>query len=546
MHPLVPYLLGQKHPSGTRLVNYQRCLRTGDIDSVGDDSHLTFFEMLGNWSLGAYFKEDAIAMSCEFLCSDKWLGIPKESINISVFAGDHTHNIPPDALSFSLWQNIGIPSHRIHRLNKEENWWGPTGKTGPCGPDTEMFIDMGGNTNEFPGSRYLEIWNDVFMEYYKDERGMFSLLKHPCVDTGMGIERMICILQKKKSIYETELFLPLLQALIEKTPYRYGHETSTDRALRIICDHLKTAVFLIADGVLPSNVGQGYVLRRLLRRSIRHGRKLGFSGAFLFQLVSIVQNIYATTYPFLKEQKTFIEEEILSEENAFNKTLTRGEQEFLKMLGKTTTSHISGKNAFRLYDTFGFPLELTCELAHEHGVSVDIDAFHAAFEAHRNLSRIDGKVKFKGGLVEQSEATTKLHTATHLLHQALREVLGSHISQKGSNITSDRLRFDFSHHEKMSAQEIQKTEDIVNDKIREDLPVTIQKMSLKQAKSLGCLSVFKGPDDEIITVYKIGSFSAEVCGGPHVIHTAELGSFHIQKEQSSSRGVRRIKAILKE
>ncbi len=552
MHPLVPYILGEPHPAGTRLTNVQKCLRTGDIDEVGDASHLTFFEMLGNWSLGDYFKREAIEMSWEFLTSPDWLGIDPSKLSVTVFAGDD--DVPRDNESAEIWRQMGIPEDRIFYLGRKDNWWGPAGQTGPCGPDTEMFIDTGieGTADSRPGvsdGKYLEIWNDVFMQYNKQEDGSYLPLDRRCVDTGMGIERTITILQGKKSVYDTEVFQPIIRDIVELTGVEYGADEETDRSIRIIADHARTATFILGDEnpVTPSNLAHGYVLRRLIRRAMRHGRKLGLDGEFLVRPVSTVIEMYGSVYTTLERGRDLIISEIAAEEERFLKTLQNGEREFEKMLPniqKGNKREIPGRLAFKLYDTYGFPLEITEELAREHGLSVDRDGFSVAFDKHREKSKQDANQTFKGGLADRSDQTTRLHTATHLMHQALRDVLGDHVSQKGSNITPERLRFDFSHPEKMSTEEINRVEQIVNDKIAAALPVTMETSTLDEARTAGALAFFGDRYDEVVKVYSIGTYSKEVCGGPHVENTKDLGHFRILKEQSSSQGVRRIKAVL--
>lgn len=552
MHPLVPYILGEPHPAGVRLVNVQKCIRTGDIDEVGDTSHLTFFEMLGNWSLGDYFKEGAIEMSWEFLTGKDWLGIDPESISVTVFAGDD--EVPRDEESAAAWERAGIPRDRIYFLGRDDNWWGPAGQTGPCGPDSEMFVDTGipGTVESRPGvsdGKFLEIWNDVFMQYNKDAQGNYRPLERKCVDTGMGVERTIAILQGKKSVYDTEVFQPIIRKIEELTGKRYGGEDDADRSIRIIADHVRTATFILGDenAVTPSNVAQGYVLRRLIRRAMRHGRKLGLEGEFLVQPARIVIDIYSDFYTLLRTQADFILEELAHEEERFLKTLQNGEREFEKMLPnllKGNRREIPGRLAFKLYDTYGFPLEITEELAGEHGLTVDSDGFEAAFRKHREKSKLDANQTFKGGLADHSEMTTALHTATHLMHQALRDVLGEHVTQKGSNITPERLRFDFTHPEKMTDEQIRRVEEIVNEKIGADLPISMKTTTLAEAKKEGALAFFGDRYDEVVKMYSIGDYSKEVCGGPHVEHTKQLGKFRILKEQSSSQGVRRIRAVL--
>ena len=554
MHPLVPYILGQEHPAGRRLVNMQPCLRTGDIEAVGDTSHLTFFEMLGNWSLGDYFKEEAIRYSFEFLTDAQWLGIPKERLSITVFAGDA--EVAKDTESAKIWQRMGIPSERIFFLPRKDNWWGPAGTSGPCGPDTEMFIETGapGATHGRPGeanSTQLEIWNDVFMQYTKDAAGRYAPLARRCVDTGMGVERTVCILQGVASVYNTEVFRPIVQQLEQISGCTYGANSESDTALRIIADHIKASVMIVSDAhdVVPSNVGQGYVVRRLLRRAIRYARRIGITDEVVRRPVQAVIDIYAREYTRLKERRDYIMEVLRNEELLFRKTLARGEKIFIKECQKLhaqDATEISGEVAFRLYDTYGFPLELTQELARERALSVNTTEFDGAFLEHRQKSQQQSAHVFKGGLADQSQRTTRLHTATHLLHTALRQVLGTHVAQKGSNITAERLRFDFSHPQKMLAEEIKRVEEIVNVQIQRKLSVTQQTMPLTQALQEGAIALFTDKYQETVSTYRIGDFSFEVCGGPHVQSTEELGRFTIQKEQSSSQGIRRIKASLSE
>ncbi len=553
MHPLVPYILGEPHPAGKRLVDVQKCMRTDDIEEVGDPSHLTFFEMLGNWSLGDYFKEDAIAFSFEFLTSPKWLGFSPDVLSVTVFAGDT--EVPPDNEAASVWKSVGIPESRIHFLPRKDNWWGPAGQTGPCGPDTEMFIDTGipaCGPDCKPGchcGKYFEVWNDVFMQYNKTADGKYLPLKQKTVDTGMGVDRTIAMIQGKKTVFETELFWPIISRLQEITGRGFGADAGVDTSFRIITDHVRASTFILGDdkGVKPSNLGQGYILRRLIRRSIRHGRKLGMEGGFLGKLAAEVITIYKDQYPELGSRSEMIVTELGLEEGRFSETLQKGEKEFEKLLPnlmKNPQKIIPGRVAFRLYDTYGFPIEITEELAREHGMAVDRKGFDEAFEKHQELSKAGAEKVFKGGLADHSEMTTRLHTATHLLHQALRTVLGNHVAQKGSNITVERLRFDFSHPQPMTEEEVRKVEAIVNEQIKRDLPVTMEVMTLEQAKASGAIALFGEKYQEKVKVYTIGDFSKEVCGGPHVEHTGALGKFTIQKEQSSSAGVRRIRAVL--
>jgi len=559
MHPLVPYLLGEAHPAGKRLVDYQKCIRTGDIDSVGDTSHLTFFEMLGNWSLGDYFKENAIEMSFEFLTSPQWLGIPVEKLGVTVFEGEGA--VPRDDESAAVWKKMGIPENRIAYLPRADNWWGPAGSTGPCGPDSEMFYYVGEQPcgpDCKPGcscGKWLEIWNDVFMQYNKNAGGEYEPLARKCVDTGMGIERTVTILNGKKSVYDTEIFAPIRGAVEKGAAYNYGTDTEKDKSVRIICDHLRASTFILGDpkAVSPSNVGAGYVLRRLIRRAVRHGRKLGINTEtpLLSPIAEILIKQMQGPYPELTENKARIIEELDREEKKFLETLQKGEHEFEKLLPnllKDPRKIIPGRLAFKLYDTYGFPIELTEELAAENGMKVNRDEFDEAFKKHQELSRAGSEQVFKGGLQDHGEISTKYHTATHLLHQALRIVLGGHIAQKGSNITAERMRFDFAHPAPMTAEEIKKVESIVNEQIQKDLPVSMEMMGLDAAKASGAIALFGEKYESQVKVYTIGTaesyFSKEVCGGPHVERTGGLGKFTIQKEQSSSAGVRRIRAVL--
>ncbi len=551
MHPLVPYILGQEHPAGKRLTDYQKCIRTGDIDSVGDPHHLTCFEMLGNWSLGDYFKKEMIPWSYEFLT--QVLEIPAEKLSVTVFEGED--GIPRDTESAELWHSMGIPYERIYFMPREDNWWGPAGETGPCGPDTEMFIDTGRpacGPNCKPGcscGKYFEVWNDVLMQYRKTKDGKFVEMERKCIDTGMGIERTIAILQGKKSVYETEVMQPILKAIGQKAGVTYGENEATDVSMRIIADHIRTSTFILGDqrGVSPSNVGQGYILRRLIRRAVRHGKKLGIQGAFLAEIAKVVVDLYGEPYPEILENKERVYSELTAEEEKFSLTLEKGEKQFEKMtyfLEKQGVKEIAGGSAFKLYDTYGFPIELTKELAAEKGFTVDEKGFEEAFAKHQELSRTAESGQFKSGLGDHSEQTTALHTATHMLQAALRQVLGPEVGQKGSNITPERLRFDFTYHEKMTPEQIKQVEDIVNQQIARDLKVTVQTMTPEQAVESGAMAFFSSKYGEQVTVYSIGDFSKEVCAGPHVEHTGDMGHFHILKEESSSAGVRRIKAVL--
>ena len=552
MHPLVPYLLGEPHPSGTRLTDYQKCVRTGDIDAVGDPSHLTCFEMLGNWSLGDYFKKESIAFSYEFLTSPKWLGLDPRFISVTVFEGDE--NAPRDEEAAQYWKDVGMSEDKIAYLPASDNWWA-AGPTGPCGPDTEIFYWVGegvppvGSNKATDSDNWMEIWNNVFMQFNRiDEKTLVKLEKQN-VDTGMGLERTNCILQGKTSVYLTEVFQPIINKIEELSNYKYGDDEEKDKSVRIIADHSRASVFILGDqkGVTPSNVGAGYVLRRLIRRAVRHGRKLGIEEAFLAKIAESVVDNFKCAYPELEQNKEKIYNELTAEENKFRETLRKGEVEFQKLLPnlmKNPQKVIPGRVAFRLYDTFGFPIELTQELADENGFTVDVEGFKEAEKKHQELSRSQSAGTFKGGLAEQSEITTKYHTATHLLQQALVNVLGEHVAQKGSNITAERMRFDFTHPQPMTKEEIQQVEDIVNEQIKKDLPVTMEIMDLEEAKNSGARALFGEKYESKVKVYSIGDFSKEVCGGPHVEHTGLIGTFKIAKEQSSSAGVRRIRAVI--
>jgi len=552
MHPLVPYLLGEPHPAGKRLVDYQKCVRTGDIDEVGDAAHLTCFEMLGNWSLGDYFKKESLAWSLEFLTDRQWLGLDPRKLSVTVFAGDE--NAPRDEDSAGIWKNIGMPADRIAYLPASDNWWA-AGPTGPCGPDSEIFYWVGeglpppGSNKGSDPDNWMEIWNNVFMQFNRvDEK---TLVKLPAqnVDTGMGLERTVTVLQGKTSVYQTEIFAPVIAAICAAAGYAYGADSEKDRSVRIVTDHIRSATFIIGDprGVLPSNVGAGYVLRRLIRRAVRHGRKLGIAGSFLGKPAAAVIDYFSGPYPELEENRARILEALAAEEAKFLETLEKGEREFEKMLPnllKNPQKIMSGRLAFKLYDTYGFPIELTEELAAENGMKVNRPEYEEAFKKHQELSRAGADQLFKGGLADQSEVSTKYHTATHLLHRALKNVLGEHVNQKGSNITTERLRFDFSHGAPMTNQEIERVQALVNEQIARDLPVTMAMMKLEEAKASGATALFGEKYEETVKVYTMGDFSKEVCGGPHVERTGALGKFRIQKEQSSSAGVRRIYAVL--
>ena len=556
MHPLVPYLVGERHPAGQRLVNVQACLRTDDIDNVGDGFHHTFFLMLGNWSLGDYFKEDAIAMSFEFLTVSEWLGLPAERLFVTTFSGDD--DAPRDEESIAIWQRLfaqsGIEAEvgeRIYPFGKRENWWGPVGDTGPCGPDTEMFYDTGKplcGPDCDPScacGKYIEIWNDVFMEYDRQRDGRYLPLAQKNVDTGMGVARVTAVTSGHgEDDYCTELFAPIVAEVERLSQRQYGRDRAMTQSVRIVADHLRSAVFAIKDGVLPSNVERGYVVRRLIRRAIRHGLLLGIEGPFVRSVANVVIDGYQDLSPELGDSGPSIVSALAEEEGRFSQALSRGLVQFERAVAGRRSGTISGEEAFDLYQTYGFPLELTVELAGERGLSVDEAAFDQAYREHQDISRAGMGRRFSGGLGDHSSATVHLHTATHLLHAALRHVLGPHVEQRGSNITRERLRFDFSHPEKVSAEELRKVEDWVNAAIDADLPVRTEVMSLEQARNGGAMAVFGERYGDQVNVYSIGELSREVCGGPHVGTTGELGRFRIVKEQSSSRGVRRIRAIL--
>ncbi len=608
MHPLVPYLLGQKHPAGTRLTDVQKCIRTGDIDDVGDPSHLTFFEMLGNWSLGDYFKKEMIPWSWEFLTGKEWLGIDPDKLAFTVFEGDE--DCPRDEEAANLWRACGVKDDHLFYLPKEHNWWGPAGITGPCGPDTEMFII----TKEPCGpdcspackcGAYLEIWNDVFMQYNKQQDGTFIPLEQKNVDTGMGLERTICVLNGVKSVYETEIFARILGRIEELSGKKYTPGDENTKAFRIIADHMRTSTFILGDprGVSPSNVDQGYILRRLIRRAVRYGMSLGLEAGFTSEIARVIIDQYCEVYPELKDNSAFVLEQLKLEEDRFARTLKQGEKEFEKIYNNVcntktllesilnaenvaafakemadckklrpspdmlpiiekakegddagvkaavearlaTLSTLDGRSAFKLYDTFGFPIEMTMELAAEKGLTVDEKDFAERFKQHQELSHQGAEQKFKGGLADNSEQTACLHTATHLLQAALRKVLGDEVHQKGSNITAERLRFDFTFGRKMTPEEVKEVERLVNVAIEAKVPVTLEEMTVAEAKAQGAMGLFESKYGERVKVYTMGEFSKEICGGPHAQNTGDLVSFKIQKEESSSAGVRRIKAVI--
>lgn len=542
MQPLVPYLLGEKHPEGTRLTDYQKCLRTNDIDEVGDNRHLTYFEMLGNWSLGDYFKEESVAMSFEFLTKE--LGIPIEKLSVTCFAGDE--DAPRDTVTAECWEKAGIPEDRIYYYGKNDNWW-IAGEEGPCGPDTEMFYDTGKEPcgpdcqPSCDCGKYVEIWNNVFMEYYKSKDGTYTKLKQHNVDTGLGLERMTMLLQGKQTPFDTELFAPVMDKLKELA------KVDSIESRRIVAEHLRASMMIISDGGRPSNIDRGYVLRKLIRRMSRHLNKLQIDLNELGSLIDLDIDILKEMYPELEKNRETIKQVIIEEKNKFIKTLSHGEREFEKYINKAKEENktvIDGQTIFKLYETYGFPPEITADLAREEGFTIDNSEFDKLFKEHQEKSRLGSEQKFKGGLAEQNEKTIAYHTATHLLHKALQIVLGEHAKQKGSNITTERLRFDFSHPEKMTKEQLQEVEDIVNEQIKRDLPVTCEEMTLEEAKAAGATGLFENKYGEKVKVYTIGDFSKEICGGPHVSHTGELGHFKIKKEESSSAGVRRIKAIL--
>ena len=550
MHPLVPYLLGSKHPAGTRLTDVQKCIRTGDIDEVGDASHLTFFEMLGNWSLGDYFKKEMIAWSWEFLTSPEYLGLDKDKLAFTVFEGEG--DIPRDEEAANYWMENGVKKENIYFLPREHNWWGPAGQTGPCGPDTEMFIikdqpPCGPDCSPACScGRFLEIWNDVFMQYNKQKDGTFIPLKQKNVDTGMGLERTICVLTGKKTVYETDAFTDILAKIAELSGKEYGADEETTKAFRIIADHMRTSTFILGDdrGVSPSNTDQGYILRRLIRRAVRYGMQLGMPDGFTCEIAKVIINQYKNAYPELERNAAFVIDQLTLEEGRFARTLKQGNKEFDKVASRAADGKIDGETAFHLYDTYGFPIEMTVELAKERNLTVDTAGFEEAFRKHQELSHQGAEQKFKGGLADTSEETARLHTATHLLHAALRKVLGDEVAQKGSNITAERLRFDFSFGRKVTKDELAQVEKMVNEAIQAKVPVVCEEMTVPEAKEKGAIGLFESKYGEKVRTYKMGDYSFEICGGPHAQNTGDLGTFKIQKEESSSAGVRRIKAVL--
>ena len=575
MHPLVPYLLGEKHPEGKRLANIQKCIRTQDIDEVGDTRHDTFFEMMGNWSLGDYFKKEAIEWSWEFLTSPKYLGLDPRKLAVTVFAGEDENGIPRDEEAAGIWKSLGVAEDRIAYLPRKNNWWGPAGQTGPCGPDTEMFFWKG--ETEFPpaGSNagtdednWLEIWNDVFMQYNKNKEGHYEPLVQKNVDTGMGLERTLVTLNGFADVFQIDTFWPLIQKIEELSGREYIESLEVTKSMRIIADHLRTATMIMGDDkcVAPSNVDRGYIVRRLIRRAVRHGRLLGINENFCDKIAAEVIKIFKDVYSEVAKNQEFVMFELAKEESKFRNTIEQGLKEFEKLLngfriafektGKNITE-ISGKQAFKLFESYGFPLEMTLEMALENGLTLDVNSFEEAFKAHQDLSRAGAEQKFKGGLADHGEMSVKYHTGTHLLNAALRQVLGSHVEQRGSNITAERLRFDFSHPEKMSEEQKQKVEDLINYAIKKDYHVSFIEMTVAEAKTQGALGVFEDKYGNKVKVYSVGepdvmpsatinsqTFSKEICGGPHVEHTGIMGTFKIVKEEAVSSGIRRIKAVL--
>ncbi len=547
MQPLVPYLKGEPHPEGTRLTDVQKCFRTNDLDEVGDKTHHTFFEMLGNWSLGDYFKKESITWSFELLT--KYLKIPVEKLSVTVFKGNDI--VPADNESADLWKSLGIPENRIAFLGEDDNWWPNMELTGPCGPDTEIFYWR--SDEEVPSDfdpendNWVEIWNNVFMQYNHKPDGTFEPLKNKNVDTGMGVERVVAVLEGQTDNYKSSIWTDLIKKIEEVSGKNYDDEKYT-RSMRIIADHIRAIVILSGDdaGIKPSNTDQGYILRRLIRRMIRYAKKLDIdiNSNWEQELAKVVIDEYKPYYKELERNEKAILEVLANEKNKFNKTLEKGLREFEKLTRNIEETEISKDIAFKLYDTYGFPIELTEELAKEQGLTVDIEGFKKKFEEHQALSRKGAEQKFKGGLASTGEMETKYHTATHLLNAALKKVLGSHVHQKGSNITAERMRFDFSHDSKMTPEEKQQTEDLVNEYIKMAIPVEKLEMPKEEAIKMGAECEFIERYPDIVTVYKIGDVSIEICGGPHVSNTSELGKFKIKKEESSSAGVRRIKAVL--
>ena len=548
MHPLVPYFLGQPHPEGKRLANVQKCIRTTDIDEVGDTTHLTFFEMLGNWSLGDYWKKEAITWSYEFLTSEKWLGFDPNSLSVTVFAGDD--DAPRDNESAELWKSVGIPPERIYFLPKEDNWWGPAGKTGPCGPCTEMFIEVDDIPKCGPNCRpgcncghFVEVWNDVFMDRFKNDDGTFSMMEQKSVDTGMGVERTTAMLQGVKSVFDIEVFTVLLDKVRELSPKEDFTEFD-ETLVRVIADHVRSAIMIMADDrrIAPSNVEQGYIVRRLLRKAIHSADRLNIEKGFMLELAEIVFNTFKGVYDEVERNREFILSNLTAEENKFRKTLSKALRKFNRVFEESGT--VTGQDAFLLFTSFGLPIEMTRDLAEERGIRIDMKEFQKQFDEHREISRTATEGKFKGGLADHSEEITKLHTATHLLQAALRKVLGESVTQNGSNITKERLRFDFVFSRKMTPEEIADVEKLVNDIITKDLPVEQRFMPYDEAIAAGALAFFKENYGEEVSVYTVDDFSMELCGGPHVKRTGSLGTFRIAKQKKIGANLLRVRGIL--
>lgn len=546
MHPLVPYLLGEKHPMGDKLCDFQACIRTNDIEDVGDPSHCTFFEMLGNWTLGTCDKREMIKSSFAFLTEK--LGIPKERLAASVFAGDE--NAPRDTEAHDAWIEAGLDESQVFYLPKENNWWALGGGTGPCGPDSEMFFDTGKEkcgddcSPACDCGKYLEIWNDVFMQYHVKEAGApVEKLARPNIDTGMGLERTVCVLNGVESVYDTGIFKDVIEYLAKFASASYEGE-NVKKSYRVICDHIRASVFILSSGIVPAPVGQGYVLRRLIRRSVNHARKIDIQKEQILEVAKIYIKEYEGYYPEIKEKQETILKELEGEIEKFSKTIQLGQKEFEKVAFYSKDKTINGKTAFRLYDTFGFPLELTIEMAKEIGYNVDEEGYHKAFHDHQEKSRTAAAGTFKGGLSDTSDNTARLHTATHLLLAGLQTLFDENIIQKGSNITPERLRFDFNFPRKMLPEELKQLEDFVNNAIKQEVDVVCEEMTLDEARNSGAKGIFANKYGEKVKVYTIGNISKEICGGPHANNTRDLKSFKIIKEESSSSGIRRIKAII--
>lgn len=547
MHPLVPYLLGQKHPEGVRLTNVQKCIRTTDIEEVGDTTHLTFFEMLGNWSLGDYWKKEAITWSYEFLTSKKWLGFDPDKLSVTIFAGDD--DSPRDDEAAEVWRSVGIPDERIYFFGKEDNWW-IAGNSGPCGPCSEMFIEVDEMPKCGPDCRpgchcghFVEVWNDVFVVFNKSEDGKYTPLKQQSIDTGMGVERTAAMLQGVPSVFDTEAFIPLIEKIKELSPMEEFSEEE-DTQIRIIADHVRSAIMIMADDrqIGPSNVEAGYIVRRLLRKAIHSSDRLNISKGFMIDLTEIVVDMFKDIYKEVERNQEFIIKNLKAEEEKFRKTLTKALRRFDRIFQESNT--ITGQDAFLLFTSFGLPLEMTRDLAEERGIVIDMEQFTKQFEEHREKSRTATQGKFKGGLADHSEEITKLHTATHLLQTALRKVLGNEVTQNGSNITDERLRFDFTFSRKLTPEEVEEVEKMINDIIAQDLAVEQSFMKYDDAIAKGALAFFKENYGEEVSVYNIGEFSLELCGGPHVKSTKLLGKFKIAKQKKIGAGIVRIRAVL--